>query len=586
MRLWVIIIILTGAFAGGALADYHYASHEGSDEYPYTSWETAADSIQKAIDASSPGDTVYVGAGTFVETLEMKDTLALIGLGRDSTIVDGMSYEHDDWSVIFSGHNDFYQGMFVYGRYGRYPQGDSASGINTLLQNIIIRDCYFFECKYALSLYGYGDVENCVFEDNETNVDLFAGGVRLVNNTFYDVIGFWAQFNLQLLDVRDGLEMRNNFIAGHTAGIMYCDSCIIANNLFVECRLSYRGGYPLIENNSYIGNNSHAQAMFFDSWEYAPTIPVIRNDIITGMLACGIGADRYIAPCSLLVHHDLLYDMPFYYITYAGAVIDSSLGGNLYVDPMFADTVDFELQMFSPAIDAGDPEVLDVDGTRSDMGFLGGPFGRSYEYQDLPPQVPRDLSASVSGDTITINWRYNTESDFGFHNVYRETYSGFVPSPSNLIASPDTSVYYDLDWDHEHDYFYRITAVDNQGNESEPSEELAVFIVGAPYDPNGNVPRAVVLEQNYPNPFNPLTTIKYHIPNVGAQPAEVELSIYDVLGKEVIVLVKERRYPGSYSVSWDGKDSGGHEAASGIYFYRLKVWGIEVVKPRKMVLVR
>jgi hypothetical protein len=71
-----------------ALADYHYASHTGSNEYPYTSWATAADSIQKAIDAASPHDTVYVGSGEYHEQVTInRDSIALIGMGYDSTLV-------------------------------------------------------------------------------------------------------------------------------------------------------------------------------------------------------------------------------------------------------------------------------------------------------------------------------------------------------------------------------------------------------------------------------------------------------------------------------------------------------------------
>ena len=61
---------------------------------------------------------------------------------------------------------------------------------------------------------------------------------------------------------------------------------------------------------------------------------------------------------------------------------------------------DFHLQAFSPAIDKGDPSILDLDGTRSDIGMYGGPFGETYTYQDLAPLAPRNLSAFVDTNTI------------------------------------------------------------------------------------------------------------------------------------------------------------------------------------------
>ncbi|MEE8417250.1 MAG: hypothetical protein V3S06_01160, partial [candidate division Zixibacteria bacterium] len=85
-KLVPLIVILL--FCLSARADYHYASHEGSDEYPYTSWETAADSIQKAIDAGNPGDTIYVGSGVWEDVpLNLWDNLSLIGMGIDSTTI-------------------------------------------------------------------------------------------------------------------------------------------------------------------------------------------------------------------------------------------------------------------------------------------------------------------------------------------------------------------------------------------------------------------------------------------------------------------------------------------------------------------
>ena len=76
------------------------------------------------------------------------------------------------------------------------------------------------------------------------------------------------------------------------------------------------------------------------------------------------------------------------------------------------------------------------------------------------------------------------------------------------------------------------------------------------------LPKSVVLCQNYPNPFNPSTTIKYELP----KSSEVRLSMYDVLGREVSVLVNEKRDAGVHEVKFDGAN-----LASGVYFYRLQV---------------
>ena len=71
-----------------------------------------------------------------------------------------------------------------------------------------------------------------------------------------------------------------------------------------------------------------------------------------------------------------------------------------------------------------------------------------------------------------------------------------------------------------------------------------------------------VLGQNYPNPFNPSTTIKYELP----RSCEVRLSVCDILGREVSVLVNERRNAGYHEVRFDGSG-----LSSGVYFYRMQV---------------
>jgi len=88
------------------------------------------------------------------------------------------------------------------------------------------------------------------------------------------------------------------------------------------------------------------------------------------------------------------------------------------------------------------------------------------------------------------------------------------------------------------------------------------------------------LAQNYPNPFNPRTCISFSI----ARPGEVVLRIYDVAGRQVRVLVEERKEAGEHAVFWDGCDDRGTSLPSGVYFCRLVAPGLR--ETRKMVILR
>ncbi|MBN1155310.1 T9SS type A sorting domain-containing protein, partial [candidate division KSB1 bacterium] len=89
------------------------------------------------------------------------------------------------------------------------------------------------------------------------------------------------------------------------------------------------------------------------------------------------------------------------------------------------------------------------------------------------------------------------------------------------------------------------------------------------------VPTRYELSQNYPNPFNPTTNINYSLKQNG----KVHLAVYDVLGREVAVLVNEAQYAGSHSVIFSGKD-----LSSGVYFYKLQA--ADEVFIKKMVLIK
>jgi hypothetical protein len=93
-----------------------------------------------------------------------------------------------------------------------------------------------------------------------------------------------------------------------------------------------------------------------------------------------------------------------------------------------------------------------------------------------------------------------------------------------------------------------------------------------------NIPDEFTLYQNYPNPFNPNTTILFSIP--GVQP--VRISIYNILGQLVKVLIDGFMQPGMYQIQWDGRDSKGMLVSSGIYFLSLESKSRRVFK--KMII--
>ena len=94
------------------------------------------------------------------------------------------------------------------------------------------------------------------------------------------------------------------------------------------------------------------------------------------------------------------------------------------------------------------------------------------------------------------------------------------------------------------------------------------------------LPTGYELAQNYPNPFNPSTVISFTLPRV----AEVRLSVFNVLGQEVVRLLDGQLPAGEHYVVWDGRDSEGNRAASGVYLYRLSTE--ESTQARKMMLLK
>jgi hypothetical protein len=118
---------------------------------------------------------------------------------------------------------------------------------------------------------------------------------------------------------------------------------------------------------------------------------------------------------------------------------------------------------------------------------------------------------------------------------------------------------------------YLIAGTAGSGMWRRPLEEMVASVQPM----TTGLPEGFSLDQNYPNPFNPATDVRYQLPVASS----VKLVVYDLLGREVKVLVDEKKEPGRYEVQFVGSG-----LASGVYLYRLHAGTFTETK--KLVLVR
>jgi Arylsulfotransferase (ASST) len=178
---------------------------------------------------------------------------------------------------------------------------------------------------------------------------------------------------------------------------------------------------------------------------------------------------------------------------------------------------------------------------------------------------------------LTCNW-FGHEEEVASYNVYvgessgSEDYYGNFDNGNILLSDLTANV----------EQFILIKACDTNGNEiSEFSNQITAtpgenLFVGE----NESQPQTIVLEQNYPNPFNSTTTFSYDLP----VPDVVQICVYNLLGEKVATLVNGRQSAGIRKISWDAKNSYGHDLGSGIYFYVMNAGN--VTQTRKMLLVK
>jgi hypothetical protein len=631
----------------------HYVSHSGNNTFPYTTWGTAANTIEAANLATLPGDTMFVDTGSFYlsATVYTQPKITMRGKGMDHTTILGADigsvwytmFLPEDSNTVDNIHFVGDGSAYAFGKYATDPYrsffcrrckfSNFASSILEFDNNreIEVRDCWFETWdSYALYLTGPGDltIENNTFymPDAINEMGNFIGntGTIILHKNVFVGGGFdGVQGGTGKLDARNNLFYHNKWMS--PAQVTGASDIVFAQNTIVlqldighspnDALMAYgdRLRQCLIFNNIFAG--VRPRILFIDRPPTHPTIKIGYNCFFSTR---PFRRDEFVATVAW-------EDQPL--------EIDS-LYANVYADPMFVDpwNGDLRLQKGSPCIDAGAPWILDVDGTRSDIGAFGGPDGAFYVYQDYPPQQPQKFDAWRSNGRVIVQWQRNSESDLKYYVLFRSSES-VVPFDSGHVLSyfdrsgraivnrghkqfpgfddvgrhvdpnqvimpyADSTVrmtyFGDYTVSGDRDYYYALVAVDSSGLVSTAGEtgQNPPQAVGHPIDMGSGdgqvgISDSASLEPNYPNPFNATTAIVYSLPNIGAQPASVRLAVYNILGQEIKSLTNERQQPGRHIVYWDGTDRQGQPVASGVYFYRLEVSGIEFVKSGKMILMK
>jgi predicted GH43/DUF377 family glycosyl hydrolase len=183
--------------------------------------------------------------------------------------------------------------------------------------------------------------------------------------------------------------------------------------------------------------------------------------------------------------------------------------------------------------------------------------------------APQD-NADLTSNSFRLSWNHTAVPAVGYH-LQLATDSLFAQLMINDTTLTDTS--YAAGGIATGNYYWRVCARDANGWGLFSDIRRLSVLTGITAD--RDIPRQYALQQNYPNPFNPTTGIRYQVSGV----SEVKLAVYDLLGREVAVLVNERKPAGIYEVKFDGTGF-----ASGVYLYKLTAG--TYVQTRRMILLK
>lgn len=168
--------------------------------------------------------------------------------------------------------------------------------------------------------------------------------------------------------------------------------------------------------------------------------------------------------------------------------------------------------------------------------------------------------------------RYNVNNDDSLYYQNDTLFIHYRPKTTNYNDSY-FSIDYVIEKNHGLEYYSKHYSYHGTGFVESYQKTGAALI--SSISKNKEFPTENILNQNYPNPFNPSTTISYSLPKVGF----VQLKVYDLLGREVAILVNKEQVKGNYKINFDAS-----HLTSGIYFYKLQTGNF--IETKKLILLR
>ncbi len=526
--------------------------------------------IQAGINACAEGDTVLVAPGTYTGIMNRDLLLSTAGiallseLGSGSTIID---CEQQMGITVSTGLDNMVviQGFTITNANGGW---EGAGGIHCWSSNLTGMDLVFYQC-FGVSFGGAMRVQDshvrleavrfddCAAGECWDLAGSFGGGIYAKDSTleltgceFIDNVAF-VGCGTECCAIALGGGIYATTTDGGSGSLIVSETMFASNRVWTYTNDPLGGTaifsqVPSLITNSTIDDGQSVIANPSAAVECTDTATIQRCIFKDNGRA--VVGDKVAVSCS----------------AFNGQLDDAAWsiqGGNFAMDPQFCGTPGSEnyfLQADSPCLP-----------TNNDCGVLIGAYGQGC---DLTPVFLTSFTASPAPGAVDLSWQLGSEQPLVDFDLWVEqdgaawqipwqedglgAYSAMDDSPSLAPGGFVT---------------YRLSGK-LPGEDWQLLRTLAVEVPPA---------SGTQLLAPYPNPFNPATELGF----VLAEPANVNLTIYDLTGRQVANLLVGAPYDaGRHAVTWAGHDDAGWRLGSGVYFARFIAGGYSAES--KLVLLK